>query len=227
LLERVQQEFGTVEGEQAARARLGIAVVRETCLGAGAFVFEYKAGPPGRDARLQCAEIFARLFLEAGEGDAFRLGCQHAAGLAVHIKHVVCGAGRDRELANGNAEAGTEIDLVAVLHRPAGRRKQFVDLLPGAGFGGHRGRGFHTLVRSVVPTTACASMQAVSSPPPLSARTRANRSLAAPAVDRRLAVIYPDLALASDDGYPAPPANGNRLLRRDPVMALQLRREAV
>jgi hypothetical protein len=141
LLPRVQQEFRAVEREQPAGARLRIAVVSEASFPAGAFVFEEQAHSPSGDTSRQCAEIFGRLVLEAGQRGAFRFGLQHAAGLSVDIQQVVACAGSDGEFADCNTEGGAQVYVCPVLYNPTRSDKLFIDRPAGAGFRQHRERG--------------------------------------------------------------------------------------
>lgn len=138
-LQRIKQELGAVECEHGARARVWIAMVGEPRFSACAFVFEDEAGAPRRDARRQGAEILPRLLFESCQRDAFRLGFQYPACLAVDIKEVVGRSGRDGELTDRYAEASTKVDVRAILDDPAGGRKLFINVLAGAGFWQHRG----------------------------------------------------------------------------------------
>jgi hypothetical protein len=58
----------------------------------------------------------------------------HAAGLAIDVEQVVgkALAGVEHELAQRNALGTVDVGGLEVLHRPAGRRQQAVDLCPGA-----------------------------------------------------------------------------------------------
>lgn len=52
-------------------------------------------------------------------------------------EQIVAGAGLERNLTNGDAVAGGEIDLLAIRHNPAGRDELGVDVFACGSFGCH------------------------------------------------------------------------------------------
>jgi len=84
-----------------------------------------------RESRASAGNVLCRLLLNAGEGVAFRLGLDNTDGFAVHEESVVWLAGLKGHLADCNAQGGTEVDSVLVLHGPAATPQKDVDDLTG------------------------------------------------------------------------------------------------
>ncbi len=142
LGEHGAQRLGAGEGEDAARAGLGVAGVLEQGLAA--------RGEPGEGQRVAPGVgvgggggmgVAPALRQHAEQGGALGPGLQHAAGAAVEEEEVVGGAGGGVGLAQGDAWAGVEVERGAVLHDPACGGEGGVDQPPGAGF--RRGRAIH------------------------------------------------------------------------------------
>ena len=69
---------------------------------------------------------------------SFRLGLEHADGLAADIEQVIDLAGEHRELADRDPESRRDVHLALVLNHPAALSKLAVDVLPGSVFRVHR-----------------------------------------------------------------------------------------
>jgi len=145
--------------EDLARARRGVGVVGEADDLAGGL--EQKAqrrvvlapfergGGVARGLRLGHGEVLARRVF---------LGFDHAAGHAIHKQHIVGGAGVGGVLAHGHARAGGEVELLHVLHHPAGLFEFVVDQLAGFGFGGHAAGLPGSQAMQAKPTGQCAAV---------------------------------------------------------------------
>ncbi|KYC51213.1 MAG: hypothetical protein AMQ22_01349 [Candidatus Methanofastidiosum methylothiophilum] len=140
LREPLAQNLGPVEREDAARARVGVALVPEERLGAGALVGEPEPVLVKRQGVGNAALVLAGLVRHAGQGRALGLGFDDPAGLAVHEYDVVRRAGFQRELPHDHAGSGAEVDEQPVLHYPAGGFEQLIYSLTSPLFRGHRPR---------------------------------------------------------------------------------------
>jgi hypothetical protein len=116
-----------MEGEDMARARLGIAHIAEQGLGAGAFVIEEQRRCPGLQMIGNRRHVGVGLLGDAAQCDPFRLRLDDAAGLAIDEEQVVAGSGGQRILAHGNAEPGAQIHVLAILNQPTRLGQQLID----------------------------------------------------------------------------------------------------
>jgi len=139
------ERLGSVEGEDAAGARVRVAFVAEERFDAGGFVEERKGSDAGGEERGQ--EIGERggvvggLLGDAGERGAGLLGFDHANRLAADEEQIIAGAGLELDFAEGDAGTGGKVDGFDILNDPAGRDELGVDLLAGLGFGRKRHAG--------------------------------------------------------------------------------------
>ncbi len=125
-----------MESEDAPRARLGIKAVGEAGLDAGRLVGERKRIMPARQAVGKPLGVLVGLDLDAGEGGAGLLGLDHPGSLAVNVEEVVGEAVTgERKLADRHPARRMDVGGADVLHGPAGRLQQAVDLLAGFSFG--------------------------------------------------------------------------------------------
>ena len=74
------------------------------------------------------------LFGDGREGGALFFGFNDADGLAVHQQKIVAGPGFERNLSNGDAASGGEVEGLVILHEPACGDEFRVNLLPRALF---------------------------------------------------------------------------------------------
>ena len=88
----------------------------------------------------QAEHVFFGLLDNPAQGAADFLGLDHAGRPAGDEQQLVAGPGRQRELAHRHAQGGSAVEVVAVLHDPAGGAQQGVDGLPGELFGGFQGQ---------------------------------------------------------------------------------------
>jgi hypothetical protein len=140
-----------VEGEDAARAGLRIADIAEEGLDAGGFVGEgnrLRAGEKVGEKIREAFAVVAGLLGDGGEGGAGFLGLDHAEGQAIDEEEIIAAAGRERDLAEGDAAGGGGVIGAIILDGPAGGDEESVDFFAGGGFGGHGGREDAEVVRS-------------------------------------------------------------------------------
>lgn len=137
------QRLGTMEAEDPAGAGMRVTLVPEEGLRAGRFVKEWEAldsrGEELGEEVGKLSGIVSRLLRHGGKGRADFLGLDHSDGLTVHQQEVIAAAGLQRNLADGNALSGAEVDGAVVLYHPATGNQHRVDLLTGEGFGGEVG----------------------------------------------------------------------------------------
>jgi hypothetical protein len=129
--------FRAVEGEDLARARVGIALIAELRFDAGGFVMEGQRAIKTRRQEIRHgAGVADRLIGDAGEGCSFLFGLDDADGFAVDQQQVVARAGFEGDLAQRDTATSREVHLLEVLHRPATRHELGIYLLPGTLFRG-------------------------------------------------------------------------------------------
>ena len=143
------QGLGLVEGEHAAAAWLGVALVPEKGLNARALVGKGQGQLDVGDVGRQADQIGARLLGHAAQGRTLGLGLDYAHGLAVDKEKIVGKAGGQGELAHGHARPGTQVESAAVLDTPPSRFEQLVNLFSGQFF--RCGHGCLTQVAQVEP----------------------------------------------------------------------------
>lgn len=139
LLDASDQLFRAMEAEDAAGSGRGIALVGEISFDAGGLVNEGKRLGPALDVLGVGGAVAGGLGVDGGKGFADLFGFDDAEGFSVGEEHVVGGTGGGRELSNRDAELGGEVDLLDVLHVPAGSGELLVDGLAGLCFGGKGG----------------------------------------------------------------------------------------
>ncbi len=134
----IGESFGAMKGEDATRARVGVAGVAEECFDAGRFVEERKrAGETGGEKVRKAGGIAGGLLGHGRERGAFFYCFGHADRATIYEEKIITGAGLERNFAKGDASAGGEIGFLVILHDPPARDELRVDLLAGGGFGGH------------------------------------------------------------------------------------------
>lgn len=123
------QRLRAMEGEQAARAGFGVPQVSEEGFLACAFVMvDQELVPLGQMVgQAQC--VFLRLVGNPAQGHAGLLGLDDPGRLAPDKKQIVAEPGRQRELANGNAQRRVAVEGVAIVRDPSGLSQQPVYLL--------------------------------------------------------------------------------------------------
>src|SRR2546425_11671953 len=99
-----------MEGEDLPTARIRVETTGEARFRAGALAGERERRPPCRETKGNASDIFGRLFLDADQGMAFRLGFDCAEGFAVHEERIIGFAGFERELADCHTTSGGKID---------------------------------------------------------------------------------------------------------------------
>ena len=115
------KSFRAGEGEDFARARLGVALVGEAGEDAGGLVEEGQRAAGGLDPLQFGRGVVRGLFLDRGDGvaESLLLGLDDTDGLAVHEEDVVGRAGVGGVFADGLALAGVMVPLILGLHGPA------------------------------------------------------------------------------------------------------------
>lgn len=130
--------LGAMEIVDAARARLGVAVVAEVGLDAGRFVDEReRTGGDGGERFGQVRRVVAGLIGHAGKGDALFFRLDDTDGLPVDDEQVVTRAGFQRHFAKDDTARRAEVQFFVILHDPAGGDEIGVDGDAGFGFRGH------------------------------------------------------------------------------------------
>lgn len=128
-----------MEGEDRARAGVGVALVAEVGFDAGGFVGEGQGiGPTLRDPVLG-GSVAGTLLGDSGERGAFFLGFDNAEGLAADEEDVVSGAAVGLHFADGDSAGGGEIEVANALNRPARRAQLSVNGHTGLLFGSGQG----------------------------------------------------------------------------------------
>ncbi len=100
-LHPLRQRLGPVEVEDAARTRMGIALIAEESLHAGGLVAEGQrlGTEASREEVGQIRRIMGRLLRHSGERDAFLLRLDDTDWLAVCEEQIVAATGLQRHLA--------------------------------------------------------------------------------------------------------------------------------
>lgn len=136
LLDEFEQVLGRVEGEDGARAGVGVALVAEVGFDAGGLVGEGQGIGPALGDPFVGIGVAGGLLGDSGEGRAFFLGFDDAERLAIDEEDVVGGAAVGLHFADRDAAGGVEIERGDVLDRPARGTQEGVDCFAGLLFGG-------------------------------------------------------------------------------------------
>ncbi len=138
LLDELDEVLRPVEGEDGARAGVGVALVAEVRLDTGGLVGEgQRIGPTLRDPFLGVG-VAGGLLGDSGECSADFLRLDDAERLAIDEEDVVGGTAHGLHLADGDATGGGEVNIFHILHSPARGAQLSVDGFTGGGFGcGH------------------------------------------------------------------------------------------
>ena len=143
LLDEFEQVLRRVEGEDGARAGVGVALVAEVRLDASGLVGEGQRIRPALGDPVLRGGVAGGLLSNNGERGADFLRLDDAERLAIDKEDVVGGTAEGLHLANGNATGGGEVQLLDVLYRPARRHQDCVNCFAGGFFGGrHLSVGF-------------------------------------------------------------------------------------
>ena len=136
VLQPLRQGFWPVEAEDIAAGRVGFKEIGEAGLDAGGLIEKWQRPARGREGLGSTLAVLLGLDFDANESRAFFFGLDDPDGLAVGKEQIVglAKAVTEGKFADGNAAAGVDVGVGAVLDEPPSSDKHAVDGLAGLFF---------------------------------------------------------------------------------------------